>query len=206
MTLCNPRIVVLASGNGSNLQALLDAIQSGQLKAEIGAVIVNRRAAYAQKRATANNIHTEFFGFKPYLERHEDPAEARRRYDTDLAKIVSGHQPDLVVLAGWMHLFTSAFLNCFEGRVVNLHPALPGEFPGANAIDDAWQAHLNDGLERSGVMVHLVVDEGIDDGPLLASEVVPILVNDDRETFEARMHATEHMLLVRAVGDYLEQL
>ena len=198
--------MVLASGNGSNLQALLDAIHDGQLKAEIVALIVNRRSAYAQRRAAANNIHTEFFGFKPYLDRHDDPVDARCQYDADLAEIVSGYRPDLIVLAGWMHLFTPAFLNHFADRVVNLHPALPGEFAGANAIADAWDAHLNDGVERSGVMVHLVVDEGIDDGPLLASEVVPILVDDDRESFRARMHATEHELLVRAVGDYLEQL
>ena len=200
-----PRIVVLASGAGSNLQALLDAVEDGRLDAEIVAVIVNRRSAYAQKRAATNNIETAFFGLQPYLDSHEDRVEARRRYDADLAAMVLGHRPDLVVLAGWMHLFTMQFLSRLPGRVMNLHPALPGEYPGAHAIDDAWNAHLRDGLDHTGVMVHLVPDEGVDDGPVLASRVVPIQPDDDRESLEARIHAVEHDLLVRAVGEFLEQ-
>ena len=140
------RIVVLASGSGTNLQALLDAVRDGHLDAEIVAVIVNRRSSHAQKRAASNGIHTEFLGLRPYLERHSDPDEARRRHDADLAALVLDHRPDLVVLAGWMHVFTTEFLRHFPGRVMNLHPALPGEFPGAHAIDDAWKAHRRDGL------------------------------------------------------------
>ena len=80
--------------------------------------------------------------------------------------------------AGWTHLFTSAFLDRFPDMVVNLHPALPGAFPGAHAIDDAWTAHERCGLDHTGVMVHLVPDEGVDDGPVLASQEVPILSGD----------------------------
>ncbi|MDE0701515.1 MAG: phosphoribosylglycinamide formyltransferase [Acidimicrobiaceae bacterium] len=201
-----PRIVVLASGAGSNLQALLDAVNNGDLNAEIVGVIVNRRDAYALERASTNEIPTSFLGLRPYLDTSDDPAQARRRYDADLAGIVSGHRPDLVVLAGWMHLLTMEFLSHFPGRVMNLHPALPGEFPGAHAIDDAWHAHLSDGLDRTGVMVHLVPDEGVDDGPVLATQVVPIRADDDRESLEARIHAAEHDLLVRTVGDFLERM
>ena len=200
------RIVVLASGAGSNLQALIDAVDDGRLHAEIVAVIVNRRSAFALQRAASNSIAAEFFGLRPYLDDHDDPAQARRRYDADLAQTVLGYRPDLVVLAGWMHLFTMGFLEHFPGRVVNLHPALPGEFGGPNAIDDAWRAHLRDGLDRTGVMVHLVPDEGVDNGPVLATEVVPIALDDDRESLEARIHAVEHGLLVRAVADFLEGL
>lgn len=201
-----PRIVVLASGAGSNLQALLDAVEDGRLDAEIVAVIVNRRNAYARKRASINETLTSFLGLQPYLDSHDDAAEGRRRYDADLAAMVLGHRPDLVVLAGWMHLFTMEFLRHFPGRVMNLHPALPGEFGGAHAIDDAWNAHLRDGLDRTGVMVHLVPDEGVDDGPVLASQVVPIQPDDDRESLEARIHAVEHDLLVRTVVDFMERL
>ena len=201
-----PRIVVLASGAGSNLQALLDAVEDGRLEAEIVAVIVNRRSAYAQQRAETNNIETAFFGLRPYLDSHEDRVEARCRYDADLAAMVLSHRPDLVVLAGWMHLFTMQFLSHFGGRVMNLHPALPGEYPGGHAIDDAWNAHLRDGLDHTGVMVHLVPDEGVDDGPVLASQVVPIQPDDDRESLEARIHAVEHDLLVRTVVDFMERL
>ena len=201
-----PRIVVLASGAGSNLQALLDAVEDGRLDAEIVAVIVNRRSAYAQKRASINETPTSFLGLRPYLDSHDDPAEGRRRYDADLAAMVLGHRPDLVVLAGWMHLFTMEFLRHFPGRVMNLHPALPGEFGGAHAIDDAWNAHLRDGLDHTGVMVHLVPDEGVDNGPVLATQVVPIRAEDDRESLEARIHAVEHDLLVRTVVDFMERL
>ena len=200
------RIVVLASGAGSNLQALIDAADSGRLDAEIVAVVVNRRDAHALKRAADHNIAAEFLALAPYLGDHDDPGEARRRYDSDLADTVLKYRPDLVVLAGWMHLLTMAFLGRFGDRVVNLHPALPGEFPGPSAIDDAWNAHLSRGLDRTGVMVHLVPDEGVDSGPVLAAEVVPIAEDDDRERLEARIHAVEHDLLVGAVADYLERL
>ena len=200
-----PRIVVLASGAGSNLQALIDAVRDGRLDAQIAAVIANRRNAYALERASRNKIPTSFVGLRPYLESSDDPALARRRYDADLAEIVSDHRPDLVVLAGWMHLLTMEFLSRFPGRVLNLHPALPGEFPGAHAIDDAWNAHLNEGLGRTGVMVHLVPDEGVDDGPVLATRVVTIEADDDRASLEARIHAVEHDLLVQTVIEFLER-
>ena len=104
--------------------------------------------------------------------------------------------PDWVVLAGWMHVLSMAFLGRFPGRVVNLHPALPGCFPGAHAIDDAWAAHERGEIDRTGVMVHLVPDEGVDDGPVLGTVEVPIRPGDDRATLEARIHAAEHELLV----------
>ena len=87
--------------------------------------------------------------------------------------------------------------------VVNLHPALPGAFPGAHAIDDAWTAHERCGLDHTGVMVHLVPDEGVDDGPVLASQQVPILSGDTRATLEERIHAVEHELFVATIADYL---
>jgi formyltetrahydrofolate-dependent phosphoribosylglycinamide formyltransferase len=140
----------------------------------------------------------------PYRDRHDDARAAREEYDTDLAAAVAAEQPDLVVHAGWMHLFTDRFLDRFPGRVVNLHPALPGEFPGAHAIDDAWVAHETDGLDRTGVMVHLVPDEGVDDGPVLATQEVPILPDDTRESLEERIHAVEHELLVATIARQLE--
>jgi len=133
----------------------------------------------------------------------DDPRRARERYDAALAAEIADARPDLIVQAGWMHLFTSAFLDRFPGMVVNLHPALPGAFPGAHAIDDAWAAHETDGLDHTGVMVHLVPDEGVDDGPVLASQRVPITADDTRETLEARLHEVEHELFVAAIADYL---
>ena len=198
--------MVLASGNGSNLQALLDAINEGRLAAEIAAVFVNRRHTKAQQRAQQNNISNQYFGLAPYLETAPTRAAARQQYDSDLAAKVSAHQPDLVVLAGWMHLLSLAFLRHFPQRVINLHPALPGEFAGPTAISDAWQAHLEFDLQRSGVMVHMVEDERVDEGEVLACEQVTFHPNDTRESFEARMHCVEHKLIVEAVGRYLAKL
>ncbi len=197
------RLVVLASGSGSNLQALIDAAADGRLDARIVGVYVNRRNAYACTRAAEAGIACEFVPMGPFRERFDDPRAAREAYDADLAGRVARHDPDAVVLAGWMHVFTASFLDRFPGRVVNLHPALPGAFPGAHAIDDAWEAHERDGLDRTGVMVHLVPDEGVDDGPVLASREVPILAGDDRTTLEERIHAVEHELLVETVAAFL---
>lgn len=197
------RLVVLASGSGTNLQALIDAIAAGRLDAEIVAVYVNRRGAFARTRADDHGIPQHFAPMRPYLDASDDARAAREAYDRDLAEKVGAHAPDVVVCAGWMHLFTSAFLDSLAAPVVNLHPALPGEFPGAHAIDDAWAAHVERGLERTGVMVHLVPDEGVDDGPVLRSAEVAIRPDDTRDSLEQRIHALEHELLVAAVAQLL---
>ncbi|MEM9200016.1 MAG: phosphoribosylglycinamide formyltransferase [Actinomycetota bacterium] len=198
------RLVVLATGSGSNLQAILDACADGTLDAEVVLVVVNRRTAYAAERAEACGVRALYRPMGPFREAYpNDPRRAREAYDAALAAEVADARPDLIVQAGWMHLFTSAFLDRFPDMVVNLHPALPGAFPGAHAIDDAWAAHEADGLDHTGVMVHLVPDEGVDDGPVLAFERVPIKATDTRETLEARIHAVEHELFVTAIADYL---
>ena len=198
------RLVVLATGSGSNLQAILDACTDGTLEAEVVLVVVNRRTAYAAERAAAAGVPSVYRPMGPFREAvPDDPRRARERYDAALAAEIADARPDLIVQAGWMHLFTSAFLDRFPGMVVNLHPALPGAFPGAHAIDDAWAAHETDGLDHTGVMVHLVPDEGVDDGPVLASQRVPITADDTRETLEARLHEVEHELFVAAIADYL---
>ena len=198
------RLVVLATGSGSNWQAILDACADGTLEAEVVLVVVNRRTAYAAERAAAAGVPSVYRPMGPFREAvPDDPRRARERYDATLAAEIADARPDLIVQAGWMHLFTSAFLDRFPGMVVNLHPALPGAFPGAHAIDDAWAAHETDGLDHTGVMVHLVPDEGVDDGPVLASQRVPITADDTRETLEARLHEVEHELFVATIADYL---
>lgn len=198
------RLVVLATGSGSNLQAILDACADGTLEAEVVLVVVNRRTAFAAERAAAAGVPSVYRPMGPFREAVPDDARrARERFDAALAAEIADARPDLIVQAGWMHLFTSAFLDRFPGMVVNLHPALPGAFPGAHAIDDAWAAHETDGLDHTGVMVHLVPDEGVDDGPVLASQRVPITAGDTRETLEARLHEVEHELFVATIADYL---
>ena len=181
------RLVVLASGSGTNLQAILDACSSGRLDARVVSVFVDRDNAGARARARAAGVPEWFRPVGPYRERHpDDPDAARRAYDRDLATAIADLEPDWVVLAGWMRILTSQFLDRFPDRVLNLHPALPGEFPGAHAIDDAWAAHVADGLDRTGVMVHLVPDEQIDAGPVLASRVVPIRPRSNPRSFNRK--------------------
>lgn len=175
------RIVVLASGSGSNLQAMLDA------GLPIVAVVSQKPQAYALERARKAGV--------PALvcEKSGD----RLEYDRHLKTVVKSYQPDLVVMAGWMHILSREFLDHFT--VVNLHPALPGQFPGTRAIERAWEA----GVPVTGVMVHLVPDEGVDCGPVLASREVPILEGESLESLTQRIHAVEHELLIKTVQEVL---
>ncbi len=193
------RLVVLISGAGSNLAAVMEACADGRLPAEVVLVVSNRRDAYGLVRATEAGIASAYHPLKPYRERGRD----RRDYDTDLAELVAGAEPDAVVLAGWMHILSSAFSSRFPDRVINLHPALPGQFPGATAVEDAMAAFGRGEIDRTGVMVHLVPDERVDEGPVLASRVVPIEVGDTVETLRQRIHAVEHDLLVDALAGFL---
>lgn len=195
-------LVVLVSGFGSNLQAILDTCASGQLPARVTAVLSDRKGAYGLTRAREAGVPAIAFPFKPY----ETAGRSRHDYDAALASVVAGYAPDLVVLAGWMRVLSSAFLSRFPSRVVNLHPALPGSFPGTNAIERAYDAFRRGGCATTGVMVHYVPDEGVDDGPVIAQEVVSILAQDTLETLEARIHQTEHRLLVSALHDLITLL
>ncbi len=182
------RLVVLASGNGSNAQAIIDACASGMLPAEVMAVVSDHRDARVLARAVGAGLPAVHVG------RRTD--ETRADYDARLADIVTGFDPDWVVLAGWMRVLTLNFLGWFPGMVVNLHPALPGELPGMHAIERAHAEAKAGTRRRTGVMVHLVPDEGVDAGPVLATAEVPILAEDTLEDLEQRVHSVEHSLLV----------
>ena len=186
------RIVVLASGSGSNLQAVIDGCINDVIDADVVGVVSNRPDAYALTRAADAGIDAKL------VARQDE--EVRRHYDTRLAGAVASFDPDWVVLAGWMRILTSDFLDRFAGRVINLHPALPGELPGTRAIERAWDEAVAGERTASGVMVHLVPDEGVDDGPVLASQVVPVDASGTLETFAAAVHDTEHQLLVATLA------
>jgi phosphoribosylglycinamide formyltransferase-1 len=173
-------IGVLASGNGTNLQALLDA------GLPVVAVASNRSDAAALTRA--GNIAAAAFELTDYSNRNER--------DTAMADWLEEQGVTLVVLAGYMHLLTSAFLDRFPDAVVNVHPSLLPEFPGAHAVEEQLAA----GIAESGATVHLV-DEGVDSGPILAQERVPVLSGDTPETLHARIKEIEHRLLPRIVEE-----
>jgi phosphoribosylglycinamide formyltransferase-1 len=173
-------IGVLVSGTGTNLQALLDA------GLPVVAVASNRRNAPALARAA--DMPTAAFELADYADRSER--------DAAMADWLRTEGVRLVVLAGYMHLLTPAFLERFPSAVVNVHPSLLPEFPGAHAVEEQLAA----GVHESGATVHFV-DEGVDSGPVLAQERVPVLAGDTPETLHARIKEIEHRLLPRVVEE-----
>jgi phosphoribosylglycinamide formyltransferase-1 len=176
-------IGVLVSGEGSNLQALIDA------GLPIRAVASNRAGVRALERAERAGIPHAVFPLDDYPER-----EAR---DSAMADWLAGEGASLVVCAGYMHLLSGVFLERFPGRIVNVHPSLLPAFPGTRAIEEARLA----GVDRTGVTVHLV-DEGVDTGPVLAQEEIAV---EPADTLEQRIHAVEHRLLPRVVRELCER-
>jgi phosphoribosylglycinamide formyltransferase 1 len=179
------RIVVLASGAGTNLQAILDALH-GRDGIEVVGVGSDKPEADALARAEAAGVRTAV------LPPHEFPN--RDAHDEAMAAWVESRDADLVVLAGYMRLLSGSFVKRFRNRVVNIHPALLPAFPGLDAIGQALRA----GAASTGVTVHFV-DEGVDTGPPLAQREVPIPASRDREELEAAVHAVEHELYPEAI-------
>lgn len=195
------RLVVLISGSGTNLQALIDATRNGRLPAQIVLVVSNRKNAYGLTRAAAADIPTLYFPLKPY----RDAGERREAYDADLAAEIASYRPDLIVLAGWMHVLSPAFLHRFPRRVINLHPALPGQFAGTQAIERAFAAYERGEITHGGCMVHYAIAE-VDAGEVIDQAVVAFAEDDSLEAFAARMHAAEHRLIVAATRQALAEM
>jgi phosphoribosylglycinamide formyltransferase 1 len=182
------RLVVLASGEGTNCQALIDACSADRLDARVVAVVTNNPEAGVIGRAERSGIDTCFVdhrGLEP---------EARRLADQRLIEAVAGFGPDLVVLAGWMRVLGADVGQAFP--ILNLHPAKPGEFAGTRAIERAFDAWLAGEIDESGVMVHWVPDAGVDVGPVIVTDVVPFIAGDTLALFTDRVHRVEHRLIV----------
>ena len=178
---------VLVSGRGTNLQALLDA------ELPVVAVASNQRGAPALERARAAGIDTSVFALDDHVDREER--------DRALADWLAERGVELVVLAGYMHLLTHAFLERFPERILNVHPSLLPAFPGTRAVEDA----LARGVRWTGATVH-VVDEGIDSGPIVLQEPVPVHDGDTVETLHARIQEVEHRLLPLAARMFLDRV
>lgn len=185
------KLAILISGNGSNLQILIDACSTNKLAAEIVVVISNKPQAYGLVRAANANLSVLCLPFTK--------GTYRSAYDETLAQQLSVYNPDYIVLAGWMRLLSQSFLSHFSGQVINIHPALPGCFPGTHAIEQAIEAYQAGLITYTGVMVHYVPDEGVDNGPVIIQEDVPIFSDDTLETLEHRIHKTEHRLVLEAL-------
>lgn len=179
------RIVVLASGSGTNLQAILDQLH-GKGLVEVVAVGSDKPGAGALARATAAGVDTAVFPADAYAD--------RMGRDAAMGDWVESHRPGLIVLAGYMQLLTEPFVARFAGRIVNIHPALLPDHPGLDAIGQALEA----GVQETGVTVHFV-DEGIDTGPVILQRRVPVPVGRERGVLEAAVHTVEHQLYPEAI-------
>lgn len=182
------RLAVLASGSGTNFQAIAESVRAGALHAQLTGVICNMPGAGVLERAQAFGVPTFLIpskGIKP---------DAREGYDAQLAAQIEALGAELVVLAGYMRLLSPGFIRRFAGRIVNIHPSLLPAFPGLN-VHEAVLAH---GCKVTGCTVHFV-DEGLDSGPIIAQIPVPVLEGDDAARLAARVHAAEHRLYPWAI-------
>lgn len=185
------RLGVLVSGNGTNLQAIIDRIESGDISAQIACVISNKAEAFALTRASQHGIPAVI---------HENASFSdRRMYDAETVKILRSYKVDLVILAGYMRILTDVMVNTFPNAIMNIHPALLPSFPGLHAQQQA----LDYGVCFSGCTVHFV-DCGTDTGPIILQTVVPVDQDDTEETLSARIQSAEHQTFAAAIKLYID--
>jgi len=175
------KLVILLSGSGSNLQAFIDACNNGELPATIAAVISNKADAMGLQRARDAGIATAVVDHRQYPDRES--------FDTELMRVIDSHQPDLVILAGFMRILTPGFVRHYAGRLMNIHPSLLPKYPGLNTHARAIEA----GDREAGATVHFVTEE-LDGGPPIVQARVPVRENDTPETLAARVLSKEHAI------------
>ncbi|MBZ5488260.1 phosphoribosylglycinamide formyltransferase [Halomonas aquamarina] len=185
------RVVVLISGSGSNLQALIDAQTHDRLGGEIVAVISNEHDAYGLKRAHEAGIEAVALPHREY--------DSRDAYDGALIKVIERHEPDLIVLAGFMRILTPRFVQRFLGRMLNIHPSLLPAYQGLNTHTRA----LADGVASHGCSVHFVTEE-LDGGPVVLQAELAVTEEDTAETLKEKVHAREHLIYPIAVQWFLQ--
>ena len=185
------KLGILISGNGSNLQSIIDHIEKGSLKAIIKIVISNNPDAYGLTRAKKHGI--------PIVVLKNGDFKNKEDYDLELINILKNNSVDLVILAGFMRIITSAVLNAFPQKIMNIHPALLPSFPGIHGQKQA----LEYGVKLSGCTVHFV-DEGVDTGPIIIQSAVQVLDDDTEETLAARILKEEHWIYPQAIQLFAE--
>jgi phosphoribosylglycinamide formyltransferase-1 len=185
------KIGVLISGSGSNLQAIMDRCESGDIAAGVVVVISNKADAFGLTRAANHNVPGVF------LNRKEHDSETS--YNNAILQVLQDHGVDLVVMAGYMRLLGKEVLDAYPNRVMNIHPALLPSFPGAHGIKDA----LDYGVKTTGVTVHFA-NEVFDEGPIILQESLPVLESDNEESLAERIHVIEHEIYPRAIKLYCE--
>ncbi|MBS3942888.1 MAG: phosphoribosylglycinamide formyltransferase [Dethiobacter sp.] len=180
------KIAVLASGQGTNLQAILEAAERGEIAGRVALVLSDRKGAYALERARSRGVKTRWLNPKQYLNRTE--------YDEAMVKELLAEGVDLVVLAGFMRLLSAVVIAAFRNRIINIHPSLLPAFPGTSGVEQA----LDYGVKVTGCTVHFV-DEGLDTGPIILQEAVSVIRGDTAEILHQRIHAAEYRIYPRAI-------
>jgi phosphoribosylglycinamide formyltransferase 1 len=189
------RIAVLASGRGSNLQAIIDGIEAGQVPAQLVAVISNKQDAVALERARKHAVQDIFIDPKPFAGR----PDSREAYDRALLDVLGKLDVELVLLAGYMKIVTAVLVNAFTNRMMNIHPSLLPSFPGL----DVQRKAIEWGCKLAGCTVHFVT-EGVDEGPIIVQAAVPVFDRDTPEILAARILEQEHKIYPRAVQLFAE--
>lgn len=184
------RLGILVSGRGSNLQAIIDEIEAGTVRAEIAVVVSNKQGVPALERAERHGLTTVFLDPKSVA----GTPDPRQAYDRKLLQTLQDHQVQLVVLAGYMKIVTPVLIDAYESRIMNIHPSLLPSFPGLHAQKQA----LDHGVKVAGCTVHFVT-EGMDTGPIILQRAVPVEEGDTADTLSERILKEEHGLLPRAI-------
>jgi phosphoribosylglycinamide formyltransferase-1 len=182
------KLGILASGSGSNFEAIAQAIKTEKLNAKIQVVIYNNPGAKVTARA-------EKFGVNAILLNHRNYKNKREAFDSEIANTLRDYDVEWVVMAGWMRIATKVLINAFPNRIINIHPSLLPSFPGIRAVERALAA----GVKITGCTVHLVSEE-VDSGPILMQAAVPVLADDTPETLHARIQVREHKIVVGAIA------
>lgn len=188
----NPRLVVFCSGNGSNFQAILDAVQKKKLKAEVALMICDNPKAFALRRAAKSNVPVFLISPKIFKDRKD--------YEKLIVRVLKNQNIGVVVLAGFMRIFTPYFTQAYKNKILNIHPSFLPAFKGAHAIRDAFEAKV----KETGVTVHLVTKD-VDAGPVLAQKKVKISKNDTLASLESKIHKVEHQLYPAAIQKFLSR-
>lgn len=179
-------IVVLISGSGSNLQAIIDAIAAGDIQGKIKVVISNKADAYGLQRAKQQGINQQVISHRDFADRESFDAELQRQIET--------HSPDIVVLAGFMRILTDGFVSHFLGKLINIHPSLLPKYKGL----DTHQRAIDSGDTHHGASVHFVTPE-LDDGPVIVQSPVPIIAGETVDSLKGKVHKVEHVIYPLAV-------
>ncbi len=184
-------IGVLASGRGTNLQAIIEAVEEGRIEGEISIVVSDNSDAYALKRAKQHNIETQYIDFRSF--------KNRKDYDKKVVECLKEKKIDLVALAGYMRILSPFFINAYKNKIMNIHPALLPSFPGLHAQKQA----VEHGVKVSGCSVHFV-DEGLDSGPIILQKAVEVKDDDTEESLAERILKEEHQIYPRAIQLFSE--